>query len=118
MGIPPYSNTSYNYVSLQSWTCSSGFGSVAAIYSKPLSTFGSNFLGTTDSQIRMELKKRYQEGGIKVLVGAFGDVEYPVRFGQNALSCAQKLADDVMKTDLDGVEINYQDTYTFTQGTA
>ena len=41
-----------------------------------------------------------------------------MRFGLSAISCAQKLSVDVLQYDFDGVEINYQDSYTFDIGTA
>lgn len=34
------------------------------------------------------------------------------------MTCAQKLSEDVLKYEFDGVEINYQDGYTFETGTA
>lgn len=73
------------------------------MYAKPLSTFGGNFLGNSDDVIRTELKKKYQSSGSKVILSAFGDSEYPVRFGKNAQDCAKKLADDVKKFGFDGV---------------
>jgi hypothetical protein len=47
------------------------------------------------------LKKKYHQNGIKIILGVFGDLEYPVRLGQNFLTCAQKLADDVIKYEFD-----------------
>lgn len=118
MGIPTYANTTYNYFSFQAWTCLSGISAIPSVYAKPLSIFGSNLLGSTDDAIRQQLKLKYQSTGSKVILGVFGELEYPVRFGQNATFCAQKLSNDVINYNFDGVEINYQDEYTFQMGTA
>lgn len=101
--MPGYLNTDYNYFSFGTWTCTSGIGTTANVYAKPLSTFGGNFIGNTDALIRTELKKKYQSAGSKVILSAFADAEYPVRFGKNAQDCARKLAEDVKKYDFDGV---------------
>jgi hypothetical protein len=74
IGVPTYSDSTYNYVSFQVWTCASGFSPVPTIFAKPLNVFGSNFLGTTDLQIRTELKKLYKSTGSKVILGVFGDI--------------------------------------------
>ncbi len=38
-----------------------------------------------------------------MILNAFGDTDYPVRFGKNAIDCATKLANDVKNYDFDGV---------------
>ena len=52
IGVPGYASTEYNYFSLGTWTCNSGIGPMANVYARPLSSFGSNFLGNTDQSIR------------------------------------------------------------------
>lgn len=76
---------------------------MANVFANPLSTFGSNFLGNSDDTLRASIKKKYQSAGSKVLLSAFGSTDYPVRYGKNAIDCAQKLANDVKNYDFDGV---------------
>lgn len=52
------------------------------------------------------------------MISAFADADYPARFGLNSTVCAEKLATYVKQYDFDGVDVYYQDTYTFERGTA
>ena len=103
IGLPGYANTEYNYFSFGTWSCTNGLGSMSTVFARPLSTFGGNFLGKTDEAIRDELKKKYQSAGVKVILSAFGDTDYPVRFGKSPTDCATKLANDAKSFDFDGV---------------
>ena len=76
---------------------------MSTVFARPLSTFGNNFLGTTDDAIRNELKKKYQTTGARVILSAFGDSDYPMRFGKSPTECATKLANDAQSYDFDGV---------------
>jgi len=49
------------------------------------------------------LKKKYQTTGTRVILSAFADTDYPVRFGKSPTDCATKLANDVKAYDFDGV---------------
>jgi hypothetical protein len=103
IGVPGYANTEYNYFSFGTWSCSNGLGSMSTVFARPLSTFGANFLGKTDEAIRTELKKKYHTTGAKVILSAFADTDYPVRFGKSPTDCATKLANDAKSHDFDGV---------------
>jgi hypothetical protein len=73
------------------------------IFAHPLSTFGNNFLGNTDDSLRSAIKQKYQSAGANVILSAFSDTDYPIRFGKNAVDCATKLANDVTSYNFDGV---------------
>ena len=55
----------------------------------------------------------YARKGIKLMVSAFGATEKPTTFGYKAVDCANKLADYVSKNQLDGVDIDWEDTAAF-----
>lgn len=57
---------------------------MANVYARPISTFGSNFLGNTDDTLRKALKEKYHENGAKVLLSVFSDVDFPIRHGKSA----------------------------------
>lgn len=51
------------------------------------------------------------------MVSAFGATEMPTTLGLDATTCANSLADYVINNDLDGVDIDYEDSAAFEAGT-
>lgn len=73
--------TSYNYIAFAFWG-SQGPTDIALAWSKPLTYFQSNSqFGTTKQEIQKNIKKRYTDAGIKLLVSAYGDSEIPTTSG-------------------------------------
>jgi hypothetical protein len=73
MGVPGYSNHTYNYICLTFWTCSVGPTDAAILWNNPSSYFGTtSAFGTNDNQIRTNIKNLYSNAGIKLMVSAFG----------------------------------------------
>lgn len=78
IGVPGYAQKhSYNYIALAFWS-DNGALDIANIWSKPTYFFGTDSVfGTTDESIRANLKKAYNNAGIRVLVSAYGSTEMP-----------------------------------------
>ena len=47
------------------------------------------------------------------MVSAFGATEHPTSTGYNPTTCANNLADFVLANDLDGIDIDYEDSAAF-----
>lgn len=75
-------------------------------------------MGNRKSQIQTNILKKFHSLGTKLLVTAFGNVEYPTTRGINPLSCAKKLARFVLSNSLDGVDVNYNDDFAIANGNA
>lgn len=61
--------------------------------------------GKTDAEIRKNLKKAYNAGGVRILVSAFGSNDLPTNKDPNTIASA--LAKFVIDTGLDGCDIDY-----------
>lgn len=73
MGVPGYSNHTYNYICFTFWTCGQGIADVAVLWNNPSNYFGTtSVFGSNDTQIRASLKNLYAQAGIKLMVSAFG----------------------------------------------
>lgn len=108
MGVPGYAPPhKFNYICLAFWTCSYGPLDAALVWNNSNTYFGSTLFGATNSDIRANLKKIYNDNGIKIMVSAFGATETPTSSGSNATRCAQKLADFVTSNNLDGADIDW-----------
>ncbi len=118
MGVPGYAPAhKYNYICLTFWTYGGGPLDIAKMWNNPTTYIGKSTFGATDVEIRTNLKKIYNDNGIKLMVSAFGATEQPTSAGYDATDCAKKLADYVSKNDLDGVDIDWEDTAAFQRGT-
>ena len=73
MGVPGYaSSTIYNFIALAFWS-SSGPLDIVNIWAEPLKYFGADSgFGSTNDEIQKFLKKKYNDGGVKILISAFG----------------------------------------------
>lgn len=113
MGVPGYAPPhKYNYICLTFWS-SKGPLDVALAWNQSLTYFGASVFGSTSSQIRASIKQLYNNNGIKLMVSAFGATQAPTTSGVNPTSCALNLADFVKNNNLDGVDIDWEDTYAF-----
>ena len=73
IGVPGYATSSiYNFIVLAFWS-SSGPLDIVNIWAKPLQYFGdSSGFGSTDAEIQKNLKKKYNDAGVKIMISAFG----------------------------------------------
>jgi hypothetical protein len=71
MGIPGYSTHTYNYICVTFWTCAHGPLDIAKAWDDPITYMGTLF-GNTNDAIRTNIKKKYNDAGIKLMVSAFG----------------------------------------------
>jgi hypothetical protein len=74
MGVPGYAaSTIFNYIVFAFWTHKSGPVDIAGIWADPIKYFGStSVFGTTKDQIQINIKKKFNDAGIKILISAFG----------------------------------------------
>lgn len=110
MGVPGYATpTIYNYIALAFWS-SSGPLDIVNIWADPVKFFGGDSVfGSTKDQIQKNLKKKYNDAGVKILISAFGATEFPTTAGTDPVACAQKLGAFVSSNNLDGVDIDWED---------
>ena len=79
----------YNYIALSFWTYQYGPLDIVSIWDDPVKYFGENNpFGKTKNQIQKNLKKKYNDNGIKILISAFGATEFPTISGVNPIDCA------------------------------
>lgn len=111
LGVPGYAaKHSYNYIALAFWSYQNGPIDIANIWVKPTYFMGTDSVfGSTDAAIRANLKKAYNNGGVRILVSAFGSTEMPTN--QDPVDVAAKLARFVLDYDLDGCDIDYEDNH-------
>jgi len=119
LAVPGYAPPHlYNYVVLSFWLYPSGPADAALLWANPSTYFGTaSSFGSTDSQIRTNLKSLYSSNGIKLMVSAFGSTQSPTSSGFNPIACATQLASYVSTYSLDGVDIDWEDTPAFQSGT-
>jgi chitinase len=63
------------------------------------------------------LKKAYNDGGIKIMISAFGAKEFPTTLGYDAVDCATRLGNFVKDNNLDGVDLDWEDNAAMNVGT-
>jgi chitinase len=88
----------------------------AQVWNNSLNYFGSSVFGSSSVDIRRNIKKIFNDNGIKLMVSAFGSTENPTSSGADATKTALKLADFVNNNNLDGVDIDWEDTAAFQSG--
>jgi chitinase len=89
----------------------------ALVWSKPIEYFGdSTVFGKTKAEIQQNLKAKYNNGKVQILVSAFGPQEMPTSSGYSWQDCANGLASFVLDNNLDGCDINWQDTSALSDG--
>ena len=82
----------YNYILLAFWSCAGAPKDMAGIWSNARTYFDQdNSFGSTTGEIQKALRKIYNDNGIKILVSAFGDSEFPTSAGSDAVACGKAL---------------------------
>lgn len=66
-----------------------------------------SWLGTNTTEIQLQLKKKFNDAGKKILVSAFGATEFPTTEGKEPVKTANDLADFVLANHFDGVDIDW-----------
>lgn len=119
MGVPSYAAPhEYNYLILAFWSCSSGNLDMVNVWGNPVYYFGdTSQFGATNDAIQKSLKTLYNNAGISIMVSAFGATEFPTTAGEDPTTCANSLADFVLKNNLDGVDIDWEDNTAMDSGT-
>lgn len=110
MGVPGYAQeTIYNHIALTFWGCNDVMDMVK-VWDDPITYLGSETgEGTTKDEIQKNLKKKYNDGGVKILISAFGATEHPTSANIDPTTCATKLGNYVLGNNLDGVDLDWED---------
>ncbi|KAI0632975.1 chitinase, partial [Trametes polyzona] len=61
----------------------------------------------TPADQRKQLKQQYNSAGVSLVVSAFGETEHPT--SQDPATVANALAQFVLNTDLDGIDVDYEE---------
>jgi chitinase len=111
-GLPNASTPlSYNTVILSFWTTGGPADSVQ-LWSDPVDYIPTNCTyGTDNSAIQQSIINDFHAAGINVLASAFGSTNYPTSTDP-AQTCSA-LAQFILDNNLDGVDIDYEDTAGF-----
>ena len=62
-----------------------------------------------DANTKEQLKSKYNEAGIKIVVSAFGSVEQPTTAGVDPTKAAETMSQWVIDNGLDGIDVDYED---------
>ena len=118
LGVPGFTaGNVYNYVAHTFWTYPNTPLSASGIWSDIATHMKGVFpYGNTTPDIQATLKKNFTNAGVKLLVSAFGATQTPTSSGFNATDCALQLANFVNSNNYDGVDIDWEDTKSFTKG--
>jgi len=108
MAVPGFArNHTYNYVVLAFWSYNGGVDT-GKVWENPTMFMGTeSSLGKTNNEIRNNLKKAYNDNGVRVLISAFGATEMPTN--RDPIDVATRLAKFVNDFNLDGCDIDYED---------
>lgn len=110
-GVPGFApDHIYNTIVLTFWSCSDRHMDMVLMWQNAGQWFGdqSSFGKTTD-EIQKNLRKTYNKHGIKILVSAFGDSEWPTTGGKDPVECGTKLGKFVVDNNLDGADNDWED---------
>ena len=90
-----------------------------ALWANPIEYIGPNTqFGSTNDEIRANLVKSYHDNGAKVMVSAFGATSSPTTYNIPATACGENLAQFIIDNQLDGVDLDYEDSVAMEVGTA
>ena len=108
LGVPGYSGDEgiYNYIVLTFWGCGNVIHDTVKMWTN-LNQYMPGFFNSTNKAARQELKRKYNQAGVKIMLSAFGGTIHPTSEGKNAKVCANELADFVLANDVDGVDLDY-----------
>ncbi|KIL56762.1 glycoside hydrolase family 18 protein [Amanita muscaria Koide BX008] len=69
----------------------------------------------TDTQ-RSSVKAQYAAAGIKIVISAFGSTDTPTTSGADPIATANTFADWVIRYQVDGIDVDYEDFGSFNKG--
>jgi len=114
IGVPTSYTTGPNVIAISFWT-TGGAVDASAVWSNPTSYIPSNCgYGSDTASIQQALIQLYHSNGISLIVSAFGSTDYPT--SQDPTATCTSLAQFVLANNLDGVDIDYEDTGAFQSG--
>lgn len=118
LGVPGFTaGNVYNYVAHTFWTYPNTPLSASSIWSDIYTHMKGVYpYGNSIAEIQATLKQNFTNAGVKLLVSAFGATQMPTTLGFNATDCALQLAAFVNNNNYDGVDIDWEDTKSFTLG--
>ncbi|KAH3760346.1 glycoside hydrolase [Pelomyxa schiedti] len=118
MGVPTYAPASaYNVINLAFWTSNAGPVDAAMVWAHPINYVSTdNPWGQTDEEVRAAWLELYHSANISLIVSAFGATDFPTSEGTNAVTVATNLAQFIIDTNADGVDLDYEDNDAMNQG--
>lgn len=118
LGVPGFTaGNVYNYVAHTFWTYPNTPLSASSIWSNLLDHFRNDTrYGSTLADAQKTMKSYFTNAGVKLLVSAFGATQQPTSLGFNATDCGLQIAKFVIDNSYDGVDIDWEDTKTFSSG--
>lgn len=123
LGVPGFTTTPlpYNYIVHTFWTYSqggsgSGQDAVGMWANLKGNMNDPNPYGTTNDAIQKVLKQNFTNAGVKLLVSAFGSTQTPTSQGFDPVQCATALANFTVTNNYDGVDVDWEDTPSFSSG--
>ncbi|TFK92139.1 glycoside hydrolase family 18 protein [Polyporus arcularius HHB13444] len=63
-----------------------------------------------DATTRQGIKQKYNAAGVSVVVSAFGETELPTTAGLDPTTLANQMSQFVLNTDLDGIDVDWEET--------
>ncbi|KIK56295.1 glycoside hydrolase family 18 protein [Collybiopsis luxurians FD-317 M1] len=67
---------------------------------------------------RTTIKSQYKAAGVSLMVSAFGSTDTPTSSGADPIATANTMAEWVIKYELDGIDVDYEDFKAFNSGAA
>jgi chitinase len=118
LGVPGYTapGLPYNYIAHAFWTYPGSAVDAASMWAALANNMNPTPLGNTTQQIQKTLKDKFAAAGVKLLVSAFGSTQTPTSAGYDPVDCATKIAAFVTLNQYDGVDIDWEDTPSFSKG--
>jgi len=113
LGLPKDGQTvGYNNIILSFWISNSAPADAALVWSNLPGYIPDNCGYGSDVQtMQKTLINKFHANGINVLVAAFGATDYPT--GEDPTQVCSKLAQFVIDNNLDGVDLDYEDSAAF-----
>ena len=118
IGDPNYSSDKqYNVLSL-GFITTLGPADIGKLWGDPTAYFGtSSEFGSSKDAIQQKLMKDFHDGGVKLMISAFGSTQAPTTEGLDPTTTCNSLANFVKNNHLDGIDIDYTDNQAMDAGT-
>jgi chitinase len=118
LGVPGFTDGNvYNYVAHTFWTYPNAPLQASLIWSQLFDHMrGDTRFGFSTSEVQATLKANFSNNGARLLVSAFGATQAPTSSNFNATDCGLQLAKFVNDNMYDGVDIDWEDTKSFSSG--